>query len=64
MHKICKKHNQDSDGSRDFVKIDFENGWVIIVPKKSESAINVISHGFSKEYAREIADIFMDDLSD
>ena len=64
MQKICKKHNQDSDGSRDFVKIDFENGWVIIVPKKSESAINVISHGFSKEYAREIADIFMDDLSD
>ncbi len=64
MQKICKKHNQSSEGNNDYVKIDFENGWVIIVPKKSESAINVISHGYSKEYAREIADIFMDDLSD
>ena len=63
MQKLCSKHNHSPQANEDYVKIDFDNGWVIIAPNRSETAIKVISHGFSKEYAREIADIFTDDLS-
>ena len=63
MQKVCQNHNHTSDGNEDFLKIDFENGWVILLPDRCDSLIKVISHGYSKEYADEIADIFTDDLS-
>ena len=51
------------EGTSDALKISFDNGWVLIVPKKNESVINVISHGYSMEYASELADICINDLT-
>jgi len=58
--KLSKKYTGERLGSSDSIRLSFENGWVIIVPKKNQSAIHVISHGLSEEYAREIADICTD----
>ena len=63
IRKLCTVHNIDLDEPRDAIKVAFDNGWVLIVPKRTESVINVISHGFSQEYAQEIADIVTDDIA-
>lgn len=62
MQRLYAIHPQKSDTS-DALKISFDNGWVLIVPKKNESVINVISHGYSMEYASELADICINDLT-
>lgn len=63
IRKLCSAHNIDIENPREAIKVAFENGWVLIVPKRTESVINVISHSFSKEYAQEIADIVTDDIA-
>lgn len=62
MQRLYAVHPQKNDTS-DALKISFDNGWVLIVPKKNESVINVISHGYSMEYASELADICINDLT-
>lgn len=63
IRELCRRHRIDVDNPGEAVKFAFDNGWVLIVPKRTESVINVISHGYSKEYAREIADIFTDEIA-
>ncbi len=63
LKKICDSHNVTADNSEDAIKINFDNGWVILIPQKTESAIRVISHAHSMEYAQEISDIFTDEIS-
>ena len=53
----------EKEETHDSIKVTFDNGWAIVVPKRSESVINVIGHSFSHEYAQEIADIFTDEIS-
>lgn len=62
MQRLYAVHPQQNDTSN-ALKISFDNGWVLIVPKKNESVINVISHGYSMEYASELADICINDLT-
>ncbi len=50
--------------TEDSVRINFENGWVMIVGDKDRSLLKIISHSHDKEYAREIADICIDDIAD
>ena len=63
LKELCNNHNVVQDESQDAIKVTFENGWVLVVPKRTESVINVISHAFSQEYAQEIADIFTDEIT-
>ncbi len=63
LERFKKEYNIPDKELSDGIKIPFENGWVIIVPSKSQSSINVISHGASEEYARELCDICTDDIS-
>lgn len=63
LRRICESHNITAGSSDDAIKINFDNGWVILVPQKTDSAIKVISHALSMEYAREISDIFTDEIS-
>ncbi len=63
LRELCKKHNVKGDETHDSIKVTFDNGWAIVVPKRTESVINVIGHSFSREYAQEIADIFTDEIS-
>ena len=63
LKKICESHNITADTTGDAIKINFDNGWVILIPQKTESAIKVISHAHSMEYAQEISDIFTDEIT-
>ncbi len=63
LKALCHKHNIEPDESQDAIKVTFENGWVLLVPKKADSVINVISHAYSEEYAQEISDIFTDEIT-
>jgi len=60
---ICELHNADADTIDDSIKINFDNGWVLLIPKHKDSLINVISHAYSMEYAQEISDIFTDEIT-
>ena len=60
---ICELHNAVADTIDDSIKINFDNGWVLLIPKHKDSSINVISHAYSMEYAQEISDIFTDEIS-
>lgn len=60
---LCALHHIDAPEPEDAIKVDFENGWVLVIPKRTKSTINVIGYGYSKEYAREIADIITDDIA-
>jgi len=62
MQQLYLRHHLRPSEKSQAVKINFENGWVLVIPKRNESAIQLISHGFSKEYAEELADICMDDI--
>ena len=63
IKELCKNHNVGKEETHDSIKVTFDNGWAIVVPKRSQSVINVIGHSFSHEYAQEIADIFTDEIS-
>lgn len=63
LKKICESHKITADNNEDAIKINFDNGWVILIPQKNESAIRVISHALSMEYAQEISDIFTDEIT-
>lgn len=63
LKEVCHKHSIEPDEEKDTIRLTFENGWVLLVPKRSDSVINVISHASSKEYAQEISDIFTDEIT-
>lgn len=62
LEKLSSHYNISNDSISDGIKIPFENGWVVIVPSRSSSSINVISHGISEEYARELCNLCTDDI--
>ncbi len=62
IRNLTKKHNLNNLTSDKGVKVPFENGWAIIIPKKEDSSIKVISHSYKEEYASEIADICTDEI--
>lgn len=62
IKNFFKKHKTQNEEDADALKISFDDGWVLIVPKKNESAIDVIGYGSSYEYAKEIADICTDEI--
>ena len=64
IRELCKKHNVKGEETTDSIKVTFDNGWAIVVPRRSQSSISVIGHSFSQECAREIADIFIDEISE
>ena len=64
IRELCKKHNVKGEETTDSIKVTFDNGWAIVVPRRSQSSISVIGHSISQEYAREIADIFIDEISE
>ena len=64
LREISERYGANKDNEKDSVKISFEDGWVLLIPKRIDSAINVISHSFNEEYAREISDILTDEISE
>ncbi len=63
LKKLYEKYNAQTQKTDDAVRLDFENGWVMVIGDKDRSMIKIISHSQNKEYAREIADICIDDIS-
>ncbi len=63
VRALCENHNVEKEENLDAIKVTFDNGWGFVIPKKSQSVINVIGHSFTVESAREITDIFTDEIS-
>lgn len=63
MEKLQQKHIVQFPETSDALKLNFKNGWVLVVPERETSTIRVISHALTTEYAQEIADICIDDLT-
>lgn len=63
IRALCETHNVEKEETHDAIKVTFDNGWGLVVPKKTQSVINVIGHSFTMEAAREIADTFTDEIS-
>ena len=64
MEKLYRNHSAQVPLTANAVKLKFKNGWVIVVPQRETSSIKVISHALSTEYAQEIADICIDEISE
>lgn len=64
MEKFYHNNTAQIPQTTDAVKLNFKNGWVLIVPEKEASYIRVISHALTTEYAQEIADICIDKISE
>ncbi len=62
MHKLYNKYSAQIPKTADSVKVNFKNGWVLVVPDRENSHIKVISHALTTEYAQEINDICIDNL--
>ena len=62
LKRLCQKTNAVSAKTENAVKLDFKDGWVIVVPESDNSCIKIISHAMSAEYAHEIADICVDEI--
>ncbi len=63
LGQLYLRHHIPLSKESDAVKINFENGWVLVVPDRDNSLIKIISHATNKEYAREIADICLDEIA-
>ncbi len=63
LKRLIGSKKLSADSTHDAIKINFDDGWVILIPQKTESAIKIISHAHTMEYAQEICDIFTDELS-
>ena len=63
LQSLYEKYHAQIPRTPDGVKINFENGWVLVIPSRENSHIKVISHAINTEYAQEIADICLDDIA-
>ncbi len=63
IKQLYSHHKAEIPRTANSLKINFDNGWVLVVPDRDRSLIKVISYAVSKEYAREIADICIDDIA-
>lgn len=62
--RLRKQFPKESEETPDALKFSFENGWVLVVPRRQNGSIRIISHGLTEEYARELTDIFTDSIAD
>ena len=62
--RLRKQFPKESEETPDALKFSFENVWVLVVPRRQNSSIRIISHGLTEEYARELTDIFTDSIAD
>ena len=62
--RLRKQFPNEIEDTPDALKFSFENGWVLVVPRRRNGSIRIISHGLTEEYARELTDIFTDSIAD
>lgn len=63
IKKVALLHEKEALDTEGALKLNFKNGWALIVPGNSQNTIRIIAHSFSEEYAREIADICTDSIT-
>ena len=61
--KLYQRNNAYTPKTENAVKLDFDKGWVLVIPEFEDACIKIISHATSTEYAREIADICIDEIT-
>ncbi len=64
MERLCRLHKDQKPDLTDGIKLSFDRGWVLILPSENASTISVISQGYCEEYARELADLCVDEILD
>lgn len=62
MEKVYSSHQDQNPDLTDGLKLSFDRGWVLILPSEESSAINITSQGYCEEYARELADMCVEEL--
>ncbi len=63
IKKVALRHKKEAFDLEHALKLNFKNGWALIVPSNVQNTIRIIAHSFSEEYAREIADMCTDDIT-
>lgn len=64
MERLRESRGGGAPLSGDGLRLSFDGGWVLVIPAETGSAISVISQGDTEEYARELADMCVDELSE
>ena len=62
IERVCELHKDQQPDLTDGVKLTFDRGWVLILPTESAGALNITSQGYCEEYARELADMCVDEI--
>ncbi len=62
MNKIYSRHQSQPMDLTDGIKLSFDKGWVLLTPSEGFSSINITSQGYCEEYARELADMCVDEI--
>lgn len=63
LERLIELHPDSEPDLTDGLKLTFDGGWVLIVPAENGSAVSITSQGYSEEYARELADMCVDEIS-
>ena len=62
IEKLCELHKDQEPDLTDGIKLNFDRGWVLILPTENAGALNITSQGYCEEYARELADMCVDEI--
>ncbi len=61
MERLYGLHKDQGPDLTDGIKLSFDRGWVLILPGEN-GGLSVTSQGYCEEYARELADMCVDEL--
>ncbi len=62
MDRLFCLHREQQPDLTDGIRLSFDKGWVLVLPSESSRSINIISQGYCEEYARELADMCVDEI--
>ncbi len=64
LEQMLERHSDAAPDASDGLKLSFDRGWVLLMPSENGNYLNLTSQGFSEEYARELADMCIEELHD
>ncbi len=63
FERLLELHPDRESDLTDGLKLTFDRGWVLILPAEAGSALSIVSQGSTEEYARELADMCIDEIA-
>lgn len=62
VQRLAELNSDAQIESAEGIRLSFDGGWVLVLPAENGSAINITAQGFSEEYARELADMCVEQI--